>query len=268
MLPSVPVVENGQSALYYEVQGAGPPLVLVHGSAGNALSWWQQVPFFARDHRVVTYDQRGFGRSRCAPDARHPRHFVADLAAVLDAVGAARAALVCQSLGGWTGLPFALAHPERTAALVLCGTPGGLVTPGITRDLAGVPARMAERPGVAGMALGRRFAARHPERTFLYEGIAGLNPPDTLAVYTRGLLTQRVEPASLAGFAVPTLLVAGDEDAFFSPEALGEVAATLPGARLARFAGVGHSVYWEAPEAFNEAVAAFLKGVGPWPCSS
>lgn len=258
----MPAVVSGGAELHYEVHGDGPALVFVHGSGGNALSWWQQVPRFAPHRRVVVYDQRGFGRSHCAPEARHPRFFVEDLAAVLDAAGIARTALVCQSLGGWTGLPFALAHPDRASALVLCGTPGGLLTPAVLRDLAGVPARAAARPGVGGMALGRGFAAREPALAFLYDQIAALNPPDTIAVYGRGLVETRIAEAALTGFAVPTLLVVGDDDAFFSAEALREVAASIPGARLQVLPGNGHSPYFEAPDAFHAVVDGFLQEVG------
>lgn len=268
MLRLVPKLEVAGGSLHWEAHGAGPPLVLVHGSGGNALSWWQQVPRYARRHRVIVYDVFGFGRSAGDPAARHPRRLPGDLAAVLDAAGVERAALVCQSLGGWTGLPFALAHPERTAALVLSGSPGGILTPGIARDFAGLAERIARRPGLAGMALAEDYPKREPARTFLYEQIGALNPPDVIAAYGAGLAELAIPFARLAGFATPTLLVAGEHDAFFSPPALAEVAAALPGARLRVFVGAGHSPYWEIPDAFDDEVLRFLEGVAPWPCSS
>jgi pimeloyl-ACP methyl ester carboxylesterase len=268
MLRAVPRLEVAGGSLHWEAHGAGPPLVLVHGSGGSALSWWRQVPRYARRHRVIAYDVFGFGRSTGDPAARHPRRLPGDLAAVLDAAGVGRAALVCQSLGGWTGLPFALAHPERTAALVLSGSPGGLVTPGIARDLAGLPARMAHRPGLAGMALAEDYPVREPELTFLYEQVGARNSTDVIGAYGAGLAEVAIAPERLAGFAVPTLLVAGEQDAFFSPPALAEVAAAIPGARLAIFPGAGHSPYWETPDAFDGEVLGFLEGVAPWPSSS
>lgn len=264
-MPAV-AVEGG--ALHWDAWGAGPAVVLVHGSGGSALSWWQQVPRYARRHRVIAYDVYGFGRSQGDPALRHPRRLPGDLAAVLDAAGVARAALVCQSLGGWTGLPFALAHPERTAALVLCGSPGGLHTPGILRDFAGLPERVKRRPGLAGMALAEDCPAREPERTFLYEQIGARNPPDVIAAYGAGLAEVAIAPERMAGYAVPTLLLAGADDAFFSPPALAEAAAAIPGARLQVFPGVGHSPYWEVPERFDAEVLRFLEGVAPWPSSS
>jgi pimeloyl-ACP methyl ester carboxylesterase len=262
----MPTIEREGATLYYEVHGSGPAVAFVHGSGGSALSWWQQIPHFAARHRVVAFDHRGFGRSPCAPEALDPRHFAGDLAAILDAAGVARAALVCQSMGGWTGLPFALAHPERTAALVLAGTPGGVVTSRIQRDSAAVPQRAAER-GFLGMALARAFLERNPARAFLYDRIGSLNPPATLGTVLPKLVALRVDPVQLAGFRVPTLLVVGTEDSFFSVEGLREVAEAIPGARLQVLPGAGHSAYFEEPDVFNGLVESFFEEIGPWASS-
>lgn len=263
----MPTIEREGATLYYEVHGAGPAVAFVHGSGGSALSWWQQIPHFAARHRVVAFDHRGFGRSTCPPEALEPRHFADDLAAILDTAGVARAALVCQSMGGWTGLPFALAHPERTAALVLAGTPGGVVTKRIQRDSAEVPQRAAER-GFLGMALARAFLERNPARAFLYERIGSLNPPATLGTVLPKLVALRVGPTQLAGFRVPTLVVVGTEDSFFSVEGLREVADAIPGARLQVLPGAGHSAYFEEPDVFNGLVESFFEEIEPWASSS
>jgi len=257
----MPSIESQGASLHYEVHGSGPrTIAFAHGSGGNAISWWQQVAHFAPRWRVVVFDHRGFGRSRCAPAALDPALFPTDLAAVLDAAGVRRAAVVCQSMGGWTGLPFALAHPERTAALVLAGTPGGVATPAIARDGAGLPQRIAER-GFLGMALGAKFMERDPARTFLYQQIAALNPPETLPAVLGKLGAVRIDPARLADLAVPTRIVVGTDDAFFSVEGLREVADAIPGAALDVLDGAGHSAYFEEPVAFDALLDAFLEEI-------
>ena len=120
--------------LYYEVHGKGPALVLAHGGGGNHLSWWQQVPALSKTCQVITFDHRSFGQSRDLPDGPGPRAFVQDLTALLDHVGIQKAAVVGQSMGGWTVGGFAATHPERTSALILCDTTGGVDTPEITRE--------------------------------------------------------------------------------------------------------------------------------------
>jgi pimeloyl-ACP methyl ester carboxylesterase len=267
----MPAVEKNGATLYYEEHGdprdARPAIVFVHGSGGSALSWWQQLPVFAARHRVVAFDHRGFFRSTCATDALDPGCFAGDLAAILDAAGIERAALVCQSMGGWTGLAFALAHPERTAALVLAGTPGGISTAQVDRDRTEVPKRIAER-GFLGMALARDFLQRDPVRSFLYERIGALNPPATLPAVLPKLAAMRVDPAQLGGFRVPTLVLVGTDDAFFSVDGLREVAGVIPGARFVVMQGAGHSAYFEQPEQFNPIVQTFLEETGAWRASS
>ena len=68
----------------------------------------------------------------------------------------------------------------------------------------------------------------------------------------------RTAPEDLSGFAVPTLVIAGDRDLLFPPVSLREVAGVIPGAKLQELPGIGHSTYFEDPTAFNELVDAFL----------
>ena len=253
----MPFVQRPYTTLYYESHGDGTPLVFAHGAGGNTLIWWQQVPFFARSHRVLTFDHRGFGRSACAVGHFHAREFAADLFAILDHAGIERAALVCQSMGGWTGLRAALTRPDRIACLVLSGTPGGVFTPAIVEAFQRI-GRLAAGEGVrAAPALAKDFPAREPELTHLYDRIAGLNPglaPEALAT----LGEARVEPAELDGYSVPTLMIAGEHDQLFPPAALKDAAARIPGCRVVDFAGAGHSPYFEAAQRFNRIVADFV----------
>ncbi|MEX2208248.1 MAG: alpha/beta fold hydrolase [Myxococcota bacterium] len=253
----MPFVQRPYTTLYYETHGEGPPLVFAHGAGGNTLIWWQQVPFFARAHRVLTFDHRGFGRSVCAQGHFHAREFAPDLFAILDHAGIERAALVCQSMGGWTGLRAALSRPERVSCLVLSGTPGGVFTPAVVEAFQRI-GRLAAGEGVrAAPALAPDFPAREPALTHLYDQIAGLNPGLAAAALAT-LGEARVEPAELDGYAVPTLMIAGEHDQLFPPAALKDAAARIPGCRVVDFAGAGHSPYFESAARFNPIVADFV----------
>src|SRR4051794_26506575 len=116
---------NG-SELYYEVHGRGDPIVFAHGRGGNHLSWWQQIPEFARDHRCIIFDHRSFGASLDA-NAAGQGAFVAGLVSLLDVLDIAQTHLVAQSMGGRTCLGLAVTHPERVRRLVLAGTTAGVV---------------------------------------------------------------------------------------------------------------------------------------------
>lgn len=262
----MPIAEHAHASLYYELHDSlagadAPALVFAHGAGGNTLIWWQQVPHFARTYRVLVFDHRGFGRSACAPEHFHPRQFADDLRAILDHAGIRRTALVCQSMGGWSGLPFALAHPERVSALVLSGTPAGVLTPKV-REASAAIGRVAAVEGIRGnRALAPQFPLREPALAFLYERIGGLNPalpPAALGAIGR----TGVDEALLAAHRAPTLMTIGQHDGLFPPAALHEAAAAIPGCRTVEFADAGHSPYYEDAARFNRVVAEFLQQAG------
>lgn len=254
----MPFAERSDAVIYYEVHGEGPALVLAHGAGGNRLSWWQQVPAFAERYRVVTFDHRGFGRSRC--DAFRPMEFAADLEAVLAHAGIERASIVCQSMGGWTGLPFAVRHPERVRCLVLACTPGGYVDETVLASVASLQKRI-EASGIQHTpALGAGFARRRPDMLHLYDQIGRLNEQVDFAAAARLFDPEaRLGPEAVADLATPLLLLTGSEDLLFPAPMMHAVAKALPGAAIEEVGGAGHSIYFEMPEHFNRVVGEFLE---------
>jgi 3-oxoadipate enol-lactonase len=107
--------------LHHEVRGDGPPVLLVHAGIADSRMWAPLAErLVAAGHTVVTCDLRGFGRTPIEPGVvSHP----ADLAALLDALGLDRVALVGASFGGLMTLALALREPQRAAALVLLDAP-------------------------------------------------------------------------------------------------------------------------------------------------
>ncbi len=246
--------------LYYEVHGAGPALLFAHGGGGNHLSWWQQIPDFSRDYRCVTFDHRGFGASRDYADGPGPRAFVDDLRQLLDHLGVEKAALVGQSMGGWTVLGLAAADPQRVSALVLCDTSAGIDDPEVAREQSAA-LRDASKGGLAQVltrAYAANFPAKDPVRHFLYQQISGLNqhvPPNLVAA----LSGFKYNPDAIVEHHIPTMLVVGEEDALAPPKIMELIAGRIPHARLVKVPGAGHSVYFERSAEFNRIVRDFLR---------
>jgi len=240
--------------IYFETVGApdAPVVVLGHGAGGNHAIWYQQVPVFARDYRVVTWDQRGFGLSTNRGDRADPRTATADLVAILDHLGVERAHVVGQSLGGWAALGLALGHADRVRSLVLADTIAGIAIPEWWKA-----AVQVQRDGPFNHpALADGFCREHPERAHLYLQIGGLKRdanPDQLAVL-RGLREVTFDDDALAACTAPTLFIVGSADEIFPPATIADAASRVPGARIEQVAGAGHSPYFEQPAAWNALV--------------
>ncbi|XGU18479.1 alpha/beta fold hydrolase [Rhodococcus sp. 3Y1] len=118
-------VADGEQ-VWYETAGEGPDLILTHGLGGNAAVWYQQVPYFAQHYRVISWDQRGFGRSTNENGNHGPVAAVSDLIEIMDLLAVDRAHVVGQSMGGWAALGTAIAVPDRVESVVLACTTGGI----------------------------------------------------------------------------------------------------------------------------------------------
>ncbi|MBI3303264.1 MAG: alpha/beta hydrolase [Deltaproteobacteria bacterium] len=245
--------------LYYEAHGNGPALVLAHGGGGSHLSWWQQVPEFSKTYKVITFDHRSFGQSPDLPDGPGPRAFVQDLTALLDHLGIQKTALAGQSMGGWTVCGFAAAQPERTSALILCDTTGGVDTAEVAKAQANIQERSrGNLAQILTSAYSSKFPERQPALCFLYQQISALNTRVTpnLAPLLFGL-KHDVKP--IVEHKIPTLLLVGGEDVLTPPQAMASVAAQIPQARFVKVPQAGHSVYFERAEEFNRVVGEFLR---------
>src|ERR1700761_4722674 len=123
----MPLLDRDGVKIHYDVEGAGPALILTHGYSSTGDMWAGQVPVLKDDFTVITWDMRGHGRSDYPEDqaAYSEEATVADMAALLDAVGAKDAIVGGLSLGGYMSLAFHRAHPDRTRALLIIDTGPG-----------------------------------------------------------------------------------------------------------------------------------------------
>lgn len=253
----MPILNRPGADIWYEAHGDGPALLFLHGRAGNAANWWRQVAHFTPDHRVIVFDLRAFGRSRCDPEAFQIDHMVDDIGAVLDVCNVERAAIVCQSMSGIIGLRFALAAPERVAGLMLCSTLGGITTPDLRARLRKYEA--ANTFELPDRAFAPGYRDREPELFALYEQLGAFNTGFDPAWRTRlSAPDVSLSPDNFDGYDTTTMFVVGEHDLFFPPEMVREVAAYVPGAPAVMFGDAGHSPYWEDPDGFNQLTSIWL----------
>jgi 2-succinyl-6-hydroxy-2,4-cyclohexadiene-1-carboxylate synthase len=253
-------------------QGAGAPLLLVHGFTGRSTSWGRHATVFARRRRVISVDLPGHGRSGIPSDpARASVERTADdLVVILDRMRATPADVVGYSLGARVALRLAIVHPRIVRRLVLESPSAGVASEPerIARRTAdAVLADRLEREGIEAFvdewerqpvfaSHGRLPAATaHRLRSERLR-----NRPAGLAASLRGAGQGAMTPLHdrLAEVAAPTLVITGALD----PAGCGRaerVAAAIPRARLEVLAGAGHTPHIEAPNAFRSLTLAFLE---------
>ena len=244
--------------IWYETAGSGPDLVLSHGLGGNAASWYQQVPYFAQHYRVITWDQRGFGRSGNAQGRPGPESATSDLIMLMDRLGVEQADLVGQSMGGWVTMGTALAVPERVRSIVLACTTGGIpVGFGETGTPLAAKPRSA-RPLGEHPAVGGRLQSIDMARAYLYQALGSFGRRPSDDDFFKMLTNYTFEPDALASYAGRVLLIAGELDELMTPERLRSAATFLPESTVIELSDRGHSPYFEDPQPWNEVVARFL----------
>ena len=244
--------------LYSEVHGAGhqPTILLTHGYSATSQMWKGQVDALSRDHRLVIWDMRGHGQSDSPDDPAlySEPATVADMAALLDEVGAKSAIIGGLSLGGYMSLAFHRVHPERTDALLIIDTGPGYKNDEAREGWNRTSLKTAERYERDGLAVLEGGSAER--RTAQHRSAKGL------ALAARGMLTQRDAGviSSLPEIRVPSIVVVGSQDTPFLA-ASDYMASKIHGARKDVIDGAGHAANIDKPEAFNAALAEFLAGL-------
>ena len=224
--------------------------------------WIPAIERFSNRYRVIAGDSRGHGQS-AKPDGPYTMdQFAEDWMAALEAVGALPGCIVGLSQGGMVAQALAVRAPHLVRALVLVST--------TCREDPETSANMSERLDNMRQA-GARAAAEVAATSIFSQGFRDGNP-EYLADFLDARAVQPQEPlisamaalrdfdfsAGLETLDIPTLVIAGSEDALTPPAAVREVAACIPGAELAELAGAGHIIPVEQPEPFYATIETFL----------
>ncbi len=263
------VAVNGVT-LHYQIEGAGKPLVLIHGWAVDQTEWDNVVGDLARRYRVVRYDRRGFGTSSGKPD---PTADAADLKGLLDSLGIPRAHILGHSAGALVALTFALRYPESVEGLILlgCGPPVGFNPPGDGPD-APQPARWAAIARTQGLDSLRAAISEWVHRVMFH----GQPAPAPIEAHLQALLrsyrgTEFLDPAPPSNLApparadelrkvhTPTLVLIGDEEIPYLQVVAAGLHYGITGSRMVVIPGGGHAINLQEPERFTAETLRFLR---------
>jgi pimeloyl-ACP methyl ester carboxylesterase len=249
---------NDHRLWYVDAGGAGPVVVLLHAASGSSLLWEKQVPALtARGYRTIVYDRLGWGRSTADAGAA-PGTAAADLAALLRLLGVDRAHLVGTAAGAIVAIDFALSFPGQVRSLVLANTIAGVQDEeylALGRRLR--PSPQFEALPVELRELGPSFRARDATGTARWVDLSAKSRPEGRAPVAQAP-ANRITFDRLASIRAPVLLMTGGADLYAPPPVQALFKARLPQAEVRVDAESGHSMFWEAPDTFNDAVAQFL----------
>ena len=248
--------------IYYEMHGnpdAARTIIFAHGMGGNAAIWFNQIARFKADYRIMAFDHRYFARSGCSVDDFDPKKFPDDVLAIMAQEKIESAIFVCQSMGGWTGSQLAISHPEKVDALVMSHTPGIFFHPEAIND----PKEVAHKISTLGAetlpALAHDYPAKTPTGALLYQMISAFNAIDNAVIPQKiNAAKLGINTSELKDYSVPTLFITGDLDILFPSHFIQALAGTLTGASSVNLGAVGHSSYFEAPDAINQVLSEFL----------
>lgn len=253
--------------IYHRREGDGPDLVLVMGLGAHSGAWLLNAPAFAKHFRVLTFDNRGSGRTS-APDEPYSIAGMADdTAALMDALGIVRAHVLGASMGGMIAQELAIAHPERVERLVIACS---RAKTGDLRRRVAVAQRAlweADVPREAIAAIqqpwGRTSATLQDERLPMELLALGARDPYPIGkhAYLRQLDATMAHDTvdRLGRISAATLVLVGAEDILTPPSESAELARLIPGAELRILPRGGHGFSGEYPTEFNRAVLEFLR---------
>lgn len=256
-------VEANGIALYYEISGKGPHLVLIEGLGVATWLWEKQVPDFCKHFTTITYDNRGVGKSD-KPEGPYSISMLADdLAGLLQALHIPKAHILGASMGGFIAQDFALRYPEKVDRLVLVSTSAGgpdhvpmsqetLATFFATDD----DQRRLIKKRLA-LAYSQGFLNGDAVEHLIDLRVQNPQPPHAYqAQMAAGITFDLSEQAK--NIHTRTMIAAATEDLLVPVANAHNLHKKIPNSKLTIYEGLGHQFFVEIPEKFNQDVIDFL----------
>jgi 3-oxoadipate enol-lactonase len=250
------------SEIAYRSDGAGAPLVLIHGVGGESSNWDDIVPHLTPKFRVIAVDLRGHGRSPPIRSACTVEDLARDVIQAMDALEVRSAHVAGFSLGGQVAQSIALEWPQRVEKLALISTVAGRTD----AERAGVASRvqLLQDKGLGAIAEANRdrwftdeFQKRHPEKVELrVRQLLQTDAPSYLHAFSVFAATELAP--RLGEIRAPTLIVTGEHDAAATPRMAQLMHERIRDSELHVLPGLRHSLLIESPQRVANLLLKFL----------
>ncbi|WP_080058777.1 alpha/beta fold hydrolase [Spirosoma aerolatum] len=223
--------------MYYEIYGTGKPLLLIHGNGGSIENFRNQIPYFAKNYKVIAVDSRAQGKSVDPSDSLTYEMMADDFNALLNGLHLDSCYVIGWSDGGIDGLLLAIRHPEKVKKLAITGAnlwpDSTAIEPGLFQWIVSANdslARVAQTPAVKAQKKLLNLMVLHPH----------------------------MSTTDLKQVQCPTLVIGGDNDVILPTHTLA-IAQAIPQANLWILPNSGHSTLIRYKDTFNQTVGDFFK---------
>lgn len=267
----MPTTKVNDINIYYEDSGSGEALVLISGLGYPLWQWHKMVPFMSEHFRVITFDNRGVGKTDKPAGSYTAQMLAADTSGLMDALGIEKASILGHSMGGFIAQAMALDFPEKINKLILCSTNfGGPRHVPITAEAWAVLSDVTSDPltrfknGLV-VSTSPGWAEAHPDMVQTWVDWRIANPLDLVGYQSQmaiglGLISEEAAfENQLTKVKTPTLVLFGENDKVVPPANADLLVSKLPNARKVILPDAGHFFPIEVPEAASRAVIDFIK---------
>lgn len=267
----MPKIKINDIALYYELNGAGAPLILISGLGYSLWQWHKMVPFLAEHFQVITFDNRGVGQSDKPAGPYSAQMLAADTVGLLNALEIEKAIVMGHSMGGFIAQAMALDFPHKVEELILCSTNfGGPRHVPVTAEAMKVLTDVSSDPltrfknGLA-VSTAPGWAERNPWMIQQWIEWRVANPIEPVSYQAQLAIGLALLPETaafedqLSRINIPTLILFGAHDKVVPPANASLLAEKIAGSKVVIFPDAGHFFPIEIPEAASRAIIEFAK---------
>ena len=267
----MPKIKINDFELYYELNGAGAPLILISGLGYSLWQWHKMVPFLAEHFQVITFDNRGVGQSDKPADLYTAQLLAADTVGLLNALEIEKAIVMGHSMGGFIAQAVALDFPHKVEKLILCSTNfGGPRHVPVTAEAMKVLTDVSSDPltrfknGLA-VSTAPGWAEKNPQTIEEWINWRVVNPIEPASYQAQLAIGLALLPEAaafenqLSRINIPTLILFGAHDKVVPPANASLLAEKIAGSKVVIFPDAGHFFPIEIPEAASHAIIEFVK---------